>query len=784
MLRRLYATLRERRSAFAGTFVALLLGVAIVAVTSTALLSAGPRLPERLSRADVLVAAPAIERPEGNFTPDRPWSPDQVESLQRALEAVPGVAVAVPDRSFYAQPVVGGTPVEGHQGYAWSAAALGAYRLISGAPPRRDGEVVADRRLGLAVRSRVTVLTARGPATYTVSGTTDGPGLYLGDGEAAKLAGGVRTIGLVAERGAGVASIEATARDVVGRAGRVFAGEARVALEPLDDARIRWIGMQVLTAMAALAAFASIFVVASTFAFAVAQRRNEFGLLRAVGATPRQVRGMVYREALAIGALGSAAGVVLGAVVAPGLGELLVTAGFEPRSFTVSIQPLPLAGSFAVGVVVALLGSWTAARRAARVSPLEALREAAVDERPMPRGRWIGGGLLCVSGLAGAVVTAGSAGNELVSYALYTAMALILGLALLAPAIVPPVARLVTWPLGRLRGATGMLVRESALVAVRRTASTATPVLVTVGFAVLITGMVQTTAAAVSAARATSVRAEAVIVPEGTPGLSDAAAAGGASLLPTAVYGEDGEAVPAVGADPSFAEVGGDRMVIESWVSKERGWRAGQAVRLTFEDGRTVPVTVAAVVDEALSSVLLSRDLVRTHDPSALAAEAFVTGRAPSALPAGLGARVVGMDAYAAQTDDEEDRLVWLFTVLLVIVSAGYTGVAIAGTLAMSAAGRTRDLVVLRLAGATARQVLRAVVAESVLVVALGTVLGLLVALPTLLGMRSGLATVMSTRVALVVPVPLVLGVVGACLLLAAGAAVLTARSRLAVDRR
>jgi putative ABC transport system permease protein len=175
----------------------------------------------------------------------------------------------------------------------------------------------------------------------------------------------------------------------------------------------------------------------------------------------------------------------------------------------------------------------------------------------------------------------------------------------------------------------------------------------------------------------------------------------------------------------------------------------------------------------APAGVLVSRDLVRAHDRSVLADEAFVTRDVPATLPAGLGARVVDAQTYAVEADAEEDRLVWIFTVLLVIVSAGYTAVAIVNTLMMSAAGRIRDLAVLRLSGATTWQVLRTVAAESALVVVLGTALGLSVALPALLGMRAGLEEEMGTAVALVLPWPLILGVVGACLLLAAGAAVI-----------
>ncbi|MCG5212637.1 FtsX-like permease family protein [Streptosporangium soli] len=789
------AILRERWSGFAGTFVALCLGVAILSATALAYLSAQPLVPVRLAGAAVLVQVPAAVREDGNFTPDRPWMQETAASLAGRLAAIPGVAAAVPDLAFYAQPVIDGEPIGDGRGHAWSAAALGPYPLTSGRAPEGAGEVVLDRALGLAPGAPVTLLTAAGPAPYTVSGTSDAPGVHVSDATAARLSGGVRLIGLVAEPAAAPDTIGRAAEEIVaevpgpGAGGRVLTGDARVAAEPLEDARIRWIGMQVLSAMAALAGFVSVFVVASTFAFGVAQRRRELGLLRAVGATPRQVRRMMYGEALGVGVVAALAGVLLGAAVAPVVGDLLVAAGFEPASFTVRVEVPPLVASFAVGLVVALLGVWSASRRAAGVRPLEALREAAVDERPLPRGRWISGVVCTAAGLAAAVASATAGGAELVSYSIYAASALILGLTLLAPAVVPPVVRLVTWPLTRLRGATGMLVRESSLVAIRRTASTAAPVLATVGFAVLITGMVQTTAGAYAAARATTVQAGAVVIPSGAPGLSDAV--GGASALPTALYGEtQAGTVSASGvtADAlargwrpemisgSLGDLRGDTMIATEWLAAERRWQPGDVAEVTFEDGRSAALKVVGVMGSAPASVLLPRELVRAHDPSSLADQAYLAG--PPRLPDGLGARAVDVATYAAEADAAEDRLVWIFTLLLVVVSAGYTAVAIAGTLMMSTSGRARDLAVLRLSGATNRQVLGAVAAESVLVVLLGTALGVVVALPALLGMRAGLAATLGTPVTLVIPWGLILGVVAACAVLASVTGMLTARVR------
>ncbi|SCG72004.1 ABC transporter permease [Micromonospora halophytica] len=153
--------------------------------------------------------------------------------------------------------------------------------------------MVVDRTLGLLPGGPITLLTAAGPGPYTVTGLVDAPGVYVADEVAAALAPGVRGIGLLVAPGADPGEVAEAARGVVGGDGRALTGDRRSALEARGDARTRWIGMQVLTATAALARFVTVFVVASTFAFTFAQRRRELGLLRAVGATPRQVRRMV-----------------------------------------------------------------------------------------------------------------------------------------------------------------------------------------------------------------------------------------------------------------------------------------------------------------------------------------------------------------------------------------------------------------------------------------------------------------------------------------------------------
>lgn len=336
-----------------------------------------------------------------------------------------------------------------------------------------------------------------------------------------------------------------------------------------------------------------------------------------------------------------------------------------------------------------------------------------------------------------------------------------------------------------------MLVRGSALTATRRTAAIAAPVLLTVAFAVLVSGMVRTTSAAYAAGRADNVNAGWIVVPDSGPGLSDAAVAetGGIALLPTTVYRTDPGKLPAnrpltaLGVDPagfaaanrvltvvagSLDDLQGDDTVV---VTAATNLRPSAPYDVVFADGTTVSLRVVAVVtDDSLpGDLLVPRAVVRAHDPSAQTSTVYVRNR----IAPPVGGRVVDVATWAAEADAAEDRLVWLFTVLLIGVSAGYGAIAVANTLLLAAAGRAADLRLIRLAGATRRQVVWLVTAESALVVLIGALLGGTVAFVGLLSIRAGLAEQVGAPVDLVVPWTVVGAVVGLCLLLAVLASVL-----------
>lgn len=788
---RTWATIRTRWTSFLGTFTALALGVAIVTASLLVQASAQPSVPDRFAATGVIVHGVNAERPgdDSGVVIPIPWSPERTAELKSALAAIPGVRQVVPDLSFYAQAVIDGEPTgnveDPMQGHGWSSSLLSEHELSEGRAPAAPGEVVAPDELDVKVGADLTLLRASGPVTYKVVGLLDGPGFYVTDDEAAEVADGVGVFGLLTDSPSAVD----TAATAIVTDGAVLSGDERIEFEPESHARTRWLGTQLLGAMTMLSAFSAIFVVASTFAFGVAQRRRELGLLRTVGATPGQIRRMLFGEALGVGAISAGAGVVLGLILAPILGDLLVQGQLEPPDFRIRVVAWPLLVAGLTGMVVAFLGVWAASRRAAKVRPMEALREASADKRPMTTSRWILGGIALLAGVGGVMMASGADSENLMTYTMLAAMGLIVGLTLWAPVVIPPVVRFVTWPFAGTRGATTVVVRESVLVAVRRVASTAAPILVTIGFVTLLAGTVMTMKNSMTTDLAQQLPADVAVEPDGTPGLSETVVANlpgeVTPVLVVNVYA--GRAEESVTGLPGLKP---DTLFIDKTYMETLGIKEGDKLPLTFPDGETVelPVNAAAEVtseeEELLypTTVTMSRDTLLAHAPNALTSHIYLNGTtvdAASAKLSGLGAIALDREDAATFADEREWELLRVFMLVLIIMSIGYTALAIANTLIMANADRLRDFAVLRLSGAANGQVLKVVAVETVIVVAVGTALGLGVSLLALEGVRRGLESSINAAVEMAVPWDYVGLVIGSALVLALGASLVTARAAL-----
>ncbi|WP_030718369.1 FtsX-like permease family protein [Streptomyces griseus] len=812
--------IRLRWVTFVGSFLALVLGVGLIAATGLALAAtfdAPERGPERFA------AAPVVVRADGLLRVDTPTG-TRTTPLDRPGPVPPGIAAqlaflgrTVEDRSFPSDIM---DPHPGHDddarvGHPWSVAAAAPYRLATGRAPAAPGEVVVTTGSGgprLRTGDRVRVRTPAGSEARTVVGTVAGRGfedaVFFTDGEAARISPDIDALAVHAA---------ATAvRDALGPDSGmdVLTGHDRRHADPDPDRDARaLVSVNALLGTAAgITLFVSAAVVASTFSYAVAGRRREFGLLRTVGATPGQIRRTVLAESVLIGVAASAAGTLLGAGGAPLLVRRMTEAGLAPSWFALGDPSWPLHTAFWTGVSVATAAALVSCHRAGRTAPTEALREAAVDSRVMPVSRWAAAVLVLLLGLGLPALALATDPGDLLGRKSYVTrpMILIVGCALLAPVLVRPVGRLLTWLPARLPGATGVLVRENTAAGVRRTAAVAAPVLITVALAASLTGTVATLEEARATEARTATTADFVVTPgqEGRPLAPaflervrdiDGAVVSASRSTAVTVLEEDTALVSseARAVDPArlaavaklpvtagrLADLDDDAIVVnEEWLTT----RVGDRVTVWLGDGSERSLRIAAVLATGTgdNGVYVTprnaggADVDRIDVEVAPGGDRRAVAAALDTAAADTGTRVATRAEWLAPTAPGPDDHTRTGLRMILGIALLSTATALANTQVMATSGRGRDLAVLRLAGATVPQVLRLVVAEAVAAVGVGAVLGGVVAAVNLLVVQGALALLGVTS-AVVVPWAMLGLVVAAAALLAAGSAVLPALSAL-----
>ncbi|MFD9410722.1 ABC transporter permease [Streptomyces sp. NPDC059989] len=754
------ANVRERWSGFLGAFIAVLVGVALITTTLVIYDSSRPTVQPRYAGTAALALPEQALDADGSPEDRIPWSKAEAEPLLAGLDAVPGVAGVVVDRSFYAQAIVGDKPVtdEGalESGHGWDSTRMAPYKLVSGKAPSGDREVVVDRALGAAVDSELTVNITAGRERFTVVGTVDGPGYYFSEAFAAKQQPGVRAIALIADKGASAGAIASGAKKALGGKGTVVSGDGRSALQPEYIEHKRFLGVQLISAMAILGLFTTVFVVASMLVLATGMRRREIGLLRTIGAGPDQVRRMILGEAAVVGVLGSIAGCLAGIAATPLLRGILKGLDVTPPNLEITVSAWPLLAASAIGIGVSVIGAWAAGRKAAQVAPIEALLDSRSANQGMGRGRWIAGLAVLGTGVVLAIGTATTGADNRINMAIFATMTLIVAAALLTPVFVGHIGRALTAPFQRNGSAGPVLIRAEMVANSRRAASLVAPVIAAVGFAVLLSGIVETMRVAYPAGEALKVAGQTIVTPAGTPGNTDEVVAAnpvGKASLPTRAF------VSAAADKQTVLDVLGTRdqrwskpgeAVLGERTAKELGLKQGQSVPVRFADGATVTLRVGEVLpdDPARGDFVVPRDLVRAHDPSALTDDIFVPAeaKASDAVP---GTALHDAAAYALADYNTDSKLTDSLANMLIVIAVGYSVIAVANSMAMAAHGRRRDFAVMKSAGGTVRQLLLLSVGETAMVVIVGAALGILVTLPPLAGMASGLSQATSSDVSL-----------------------------------
>ncbi len=767
------ATLRTRWVSFAGAFLALALGSGVMAMMTMALTAASTIPfpgPQRFAAAPIVVIPHKTVRLTVDGFPTE-LAVQRLGSLApQAVERLAATGRAIPDRTFPAQ--LPGGP-SGQVGHGWSAAAVTPYRLVAGRAPEAADEIVVGGGDTTLVGSRVHAAAASGDGIYTVTGVTAPVwfehAIFFSDETAARIS---PTVDAVVAYG----PLDAVRR-AAGAGTRVLTGDARQEADPdpsggldqLSDARA------MAGTLATLGLSVAVFVVIATFAFVTDQRRRELGLLRAIGATPRQVGRVVICEAAVIGVAACAVGCALGSLGTGRLNTWMTGHQVAPPWFTIDITPMPVLVTFAIGLTSAVLSAAVASRRAARVRPSEALRDAAVDQGVMTVTRWLlGVGLLAFAAYTSLTRVSNHPGDALsVKQYLPAFLPLIGGAAVLAPVILGPVARLATWPLGRM-GAGSMVMRESVLAGGRRTAATVAPVVLALGLATAMLTLQATADDSHNAAMRRQTRADFTITPTraidldaktvtAIRGLPDADVT---IWTPTQIrLATDAEAyidtldaqatdLAALTATQHLTPVGGSlsnlddhSLIIDQGTARTHGLHAGDRVKAYLPDGTGAPLRIAAVIRTGVSeqtvylptSHLVGEHATRIDVKARSNATAASLAAALRAIARGQDAKVVPTGLYLDAVRAEQQQETRQAITVILSVALAYSFVAVANTLLMAISGRRREIAALRLAGTTPWQALRFIVAESVLVVLLGAILAAVATAAVVVGQRAAL---------------------------------------------
>jgi len=655
---------------------------------------------------------------------------------------------------------------------------LSAFEISEGRKPAARNEAAIDgataSRMGIGIGDEIGVVSLDAPEMFTVTGFASfggsesfgGASIILFDLPTAQdifnAAGRYDTLEVAAVSGTDLVDLVPQIQAVLPVG--FEAVDARDVAEE-QAARLKE-GLSFFTTFllvfAGISLFVGTFIIQNTFRIVVAQRVRELALLRALGASRRQVTTMVLAEAFAVGLIASAVGLALGIGLAFSLKAAYGLFGGSLPNSPLEIGGRTVGVAFAVGIVVTMVSAYLPARKAGSVPPLAAMRDVATSGRASMLGRLRAGLPLLGIGIA-AMATGLFARLESISpISLVGAGAAIVfvSVAVLSPLIARPLARVVGAPLPRLRGLPGSLATQNAMRSRRRTAATAAALMV--GLA-----LVSTAAILASSLRATvgslideNFRADLVVGSAGfgagfTPDLTaevrslpqvDSAASlrGGQVLVDDDRSFLAGVDIEALGEfftidtiSGSLEGIANGGVAVRKGRAESSGLAVGDTLNLTFPVGGEQQVPIVAIWDaEGLdASMLISLDMYTQRFVDQLDTQALirlspgvsaeegkvavqeVTDRYPNV-------RLLDRNGFRDQVEGQITQLLGLIFVLLALaIVVAFLGIT--NTLSLSVIERTREIGLLRAVGMSRRQIRTMIRWESVIIAIIGALLGI-----------------------------------------------------------
>ncbi|MFD5479412.1 ABC transporter permease [Streptomyces hawaiiensis] len=648
------------------------------------------------------------------------------------------------------------------------------YPLVSGHAPKGRGEILIDsetaKRAGYKVGDTVR-MSVDGPVlTPKITGifTTDdgnvaaGGSLTLFDtATAQKLLGkpGVYDqIDVKAKPGVSQAALKAELDKALPKGTVSTTTGKQLADDQADMIARSMSGMQTaLLVFAGIALFVGTFIIANTFTMLVAQRTRELALMRAVGASRRQVTRSVLIEAFVVGTVAAVTGLVAGIGIGAGLRSLMGTFDAAVPDGPLVITPGTILAALAVGILVTMLAAWLPGRRAAKIPPVAAM--SSVHAKATTKSlvlRNTLGALVSAAGIAVVLVATTMDGTDGQMPMGLGAVLLIIGVFILTPLLSRPLIAAAA-PVLRAFGISGKLARQNSVRNPRRTAATASALMIGLTLITGMTVMAGSLQQAIEKMASASIKADYVVsmangnplspdvekklkqagdVTATSPMLNAETRIDGQSEYVTGVNGAAVRDLVGPKVDEGSFKVGGGDVVVDSETAKSYGWKAGSAFTVAYEDGKKQKLTVAGTYEsnDFLGGILLDEKTLAPHTSDPYNMKVMVktadgtSGAVQDKLEKALGTN----PAIKVQSkDDISNEIAQMFTLMLNMVYgllAMAVIVAVLGvinTLAMSVFERSQEIGMLRAIGLDRKGIKRMVRLESLVISLFGAVLGI-----------------------------------------------------------
>ncbi|MEU0204745.1 FtsX-like permease family protein [Streptomyces canus] len=514
---------------------------------------------------------------------------------------------------------------------------------------------------------------------------------------------------------------------------------------------------QGLLVFAGIALFVGTFIIANTFTMLVAQRTKELALLRAVGASRRQVTRSVLIEAFVVGLVAAVTGLVAGIGIGAGLKSLMGTLGATVPDGPLVITPGTVGVALAVGVLITMLAAWLPGRRAAKIPPVAAM--SSVHAKATTKSlvlRNTLGALFSGAGVAVILAATTMDGSDGQAPMGMGAVLLIIGVFILTPLLSRPLIAAAA-PLLRVFGISGKLARQNSVRNPRRTAATASALMIGLTLITGMTVMAGSLQKSIDKMASAAVKADYVVsmangnelsadvekklakvddVTAVSPLRNAASRIDGQTEYLTGVNGSAiGELTDLKVEDGAF-KVGGSKVVVDQDRAKSFGWKAGSTFTVHYEDGKAQKLTVAGVYEgnELISGIMLDTATLNPHLSELSDMQVMLkTSDGASATTKDKLEKALGSNPAIKVQDkkDLSDSIAQMFTLMLNMLYgllAMAVIVAVLGvinTLAMSVFERSQEIGMLRAIGLDRKGIKRMVRLESLVISLFGGVLGI-----------------------------------------------------------